>query len=123
MSKIITKLTGEDIITEATFSSGTYSAANKAAIESVGDDDAFPSTLVKRTAQSCIVCAEFDSANIVMDATTLSFYGGVPVTQPAVIDAPVLDAGNDVEAAVDELQYKLSEVLVALKDLGLIAKT
>ena len=120
----LTKITGEDIIDSGTFSSGTYSSANKLAIESVGDDDAIANTLVKRTAAGGIVCSEIDSGNVTMDATTLGFYGTTPVVQPLAITAPTLGIGandNDVEDAIVELQDKVDQILTVLEDLGLIA--
>ncbi len=120
----LNKITNEDIIDSGAFSGGTYGAANKSAIESVGDDDTSASTLVKRTAAGGIICSEFDAGNIIVTATTLGFYGVAAVTQPLTIDAPVLTIGtndNDVEDAIVELQDKVDQILTVLKDLGLIA--
>ena len=122
----LNKITNEDIIDSGTFSGGTYGAANKLAIESVGDDAAIASTLVKRTAAAGIYCAEIDSPNIVMDATTLGFFGTTPITQPVTITAPTLAVGtndNDVEDAIIELQTTVEEILTVLKDLGLVAQS
>ena len=120
----LNKITNEDIIDSGAFSGGTYGAANKLAIESIGDSDANPDTLVKRTAAAGIYCAEIDSSNITMDASTLGFYGTSPVAQPLAITAPVLTIGtndNGVEDAIVELQDKVDQILTVLKDLGLIA--
>ena len=122
----LNKITNEDIIDSGAFSGGTYGAANKLTIESIGDSDANPNTLVKRTAAAGIYCAEIDSSNITMDAGTLGFYGTTPVAQPLAITAPTLSIGandNDVEDAIIELQATVEEILTVLKDLGLVAQS
>jgi hypothetical protein len=122
----LNKITNEDIIDSGAFTGGTYGAANKLAIESVGYDAAIADSLVKRTSTGGIVALEIESTNILMDATTLGFFGETPIVQPLTITAPTLAVGtndNDVEDAIIELQATVEEILTVLKDLGLVAQS
>jgi len=129
MSKVINKITGDDLIHSSTFSSGDFATDNKASGQELGYDSNTADTIVKRDASGKIAVTGIDSTAVGDPGDdTLGFFGGAPAAQPLAIDAPVLvilesnDAAEftTTDAAIAELQEKVGEIITALQTLGLI---